>query len=378
MTVTGDAVGADPVPRRPTTARTLRPSKADWPLWAMTAGMPIAYLLGVQGVVWCLPGAGVRRPDPGRPRRPLPAVEHPADPVPRLDPAVDGHDRLGQRVPAVRLPVAALRRRPHHARLAGQRVATSRCRRCASSTGWPRCGSASSCSGTSACSSRTSSRSRRSRSSSGPSATWASSTRSPAGASPRPSGFLGYPLPRPAAPFNATNGWGAAVGILTPFFIRSWIVQPDRRRRRWGYLIGARRRLPDPRVGEPGPVDQPRRRHGVLRRPQGAARQARRVRGARRRHCSRSACCWWPRPAGQLVGDKLDKSEKSNESRSSLYERGVGGRARFARSSATARPQHVEGADPKMPPDRHPRDALVPDVRARVRGHGPVPHVDRR
>src|SRR5690606_1238397 len=50
--------------------------------------------------------------------------------------------------------------------------------------------------------------------------------------------FLGYPLPRPAAPFNATTGWGAAVGILTPFFLRSWIVQPDLRRRRIGYAIG--------------------------------------------------------------------------------------------------------------------------------------------
>lgn len=50
--------------------------------------------------------------------------------------------------------------------------------------------------------------------------------------------FLGFPLPRPAAPFGATNGWGAAMGILTPFFIRSWIIYADRRRRRWGYVIG--------------------------------------------------------------------------------------------------------------------------------------------
>ena len=32
--------------------RTLRPTKATWPLWAITAGMPLAFLLGVHGVVW--------------------------------------------------------------------------------------------------------------------------------------------------------------------------------------------------------------------------------------------------------------------------------------------------------------------------------------
>ena len=51
-------------------------------------------------------------------------------------------------------------------------------------------------------------------------------------------GFLGYPLPRPAAPFLATNGWGAALGILTPFFIRSWIADATPRRRRRGIVIG--------------------------------------------------------------------------------------------------------------------------------------------
>ena len=51
-------------------------------------------------------------------------------------------------------------------------------------------------------------------------------------------GFLGYALPRPAAPFGGTNGWGAAMGILTPFFLRSWIVEASGRRRRWGIAIG--------------------------------------------------------------------------------------------------------------------------------------------
>ena len=62
MTVTGDAVQTGPVPRQHLPVRTLRPTRATWPLWAMTAGMPLAYLLGVHSVVWCLPGLvfGVR------------------------------------------------------------------------------------------------------------------------------------------------------------------------------------------------------------------------------------------------------------------------------------------------------------------------------
>ncbi len=39
-----------PVARPP--RRTLRPTKATWPLWAITAGMPLAFLIGVHGVVW--------------------------------------------------------------------------------------------------------------------------------------------------------------------------------------------------------------------------------------------------------------------------------------------------------------------------------------
>lgn len=52
--------------------------------------------------------------------------------------------------------------------------------------------------------------------------------------------LLGRSIARPAAPFGATNSWGSAVGILTPFFIRSWLVDVTRRRRRIGLvLLGA-------------------------------------------------------------------------------------------------------------------------------------------
>ncbi|HEY4378117.1 MAG TPA: O-antigen ligase family protein, partial [Acidimicrobiales bacterium] len=50
-------------------------------------------------------------------------------------------------------------------------------------------------------------------------------------------GGQGVSLPRPAAPFPAANGWGAAIGILTPFFIYSWVVNASRRRRHVGFFL---------------------------------------------------------------------------------------------------------------------------------------------
>src|SRR3546814_2472491 len=37
-------------------------------------------------------------------------------------------------------------------------------------------------------------------------------------------GFLGYPVPRPAAPFPYTNGWGSALALVTPFFLLDRII----------------------------------------------------------------------------------------------------------------------------------------------------------
>lgn len=41
-------------------------------------------------------------------------------------------------------------------------------------------------------------------------------------------------LPRPSAPFARTNGWGAATGLLMPFFIKVWLVKARGRRRLLG------------------------------------------------------------------------------------------------------------------------------------------------
>lgn len=50
-------------------------------------------------------------------------------------------------------------------------------------------------------------------------------------------GFLGYALHRPAAPFGAANGWGAAMALLMPYFVRSWLIAADARRRARGVML---------------------------------------------------------------------------------------------------------------------------------------------
>ena len=41
------------------------------------------------------------------------------------------------------------------------------------------------------------------------------------------------------APMEATNGWGSTLGLLTPFFILSWLLAPSVRRRTIGWTIAA-------------------------------------------------------------------------------------------------------------------------------------------
>jgi hypothetical protein len=53
--------------------------------------------------------------------------------------------------------------------------------------------------------------------------------------------FMGYPLPRPAAPFTYATGWGSAVGLLFPFVLCGLLVA---RRRRALLLVSASMLVP--------------------------------------------------------------------------------------------------------------------------------------
>jgi len=44
-------------------------------------------------------------------------------------------------------------------------------------------------------------------------------------------------VPRPAAPMPYTNGWGSTLGLLTPFFVISWLNAPSFRRRVTGWVL---------------------------------------------------------------------------------------------------------------------------------------------
>ena len=45
--------------------------------------------------------------------------------------------------------------------------------------------------------------------------------------------FLGYPVPRPTAPFVFTNDWGGNFALLVPFVLASWTFLGERVRRDW-------------------------------------------------------------------------------------------------------------------------------------------------
>lgn len=49
--------------------------------------------------------------------------------------------------------------------------------------------------------------------------------------------ILGYEQSRPMAPFAYANTWGAAYAFFLPFFVITWIVRADRRRRICGIVV---------------------------------------------------------------------------------------------------------------------------------------------
>jgi hypothetical protein len=130
--------------------------------------------------------------------------------------------------------------------------------------------------------------------------------------------FLTTSYARPAAPWAAANSWGAAVGILTPFFIRSWLVDASRRRRQVGIAL---------LVASAVPIIMSANRGLwiglVLALVYYAARKA--FRGKFGAVAVLFAAVFLVgvalvvTPAGGLVNDRINGSDDSNEARSELY-----------------------------------------------------------
>jgi len=158
-------------------------------------------------------------------------------------------------------------------------------------------------------------------------------------------GFLGFPLPRPAAPFPAANGWGSAAGLLFPFFVSTWLVDARGGRRIVGAVIGvlalvpivvsfnrglwmsmvlamaylALRRMLAGRIGTLMVVLLAGVMVGIL---------------------------FVVTPLGALAQEKVDTAGDSNNARSSLYDEGWNG-AKESPLIGNGAPKRV---DPKLPP----------------------------
>ncbi len=222
--------------------RTMRPNRATWPLWAITAGMPLAFLVGVHGVVWPVTGVVLasrvlRHRGTRLPWSTLPLVVFVCW-IP-LSFSVVSPDALPIFTYRFCLFLGCLSAAVWVANISEDRVPTERI------VDWL-------------------------------AALWICSIgfgyiaqvlpnldmASPFSAVLGPIGridfvarisdwnladnqdFLERAFTRPAAPWAAANSWGAAVGILTPFFVRSWLVDVDRRRRRTGLALLAASALP--------------------------------------------------------------------------------------------------------------------------------------
>ena len=355
MTVDGGGPAADTVtrlrrgPPSPAARRARRfgPTLAGWPVWAFTAGMPLAFLLGVHGFVWCLPGLvfGARILADRSARIPPSSVLLLAFlgwSLLSLSVLTSGNGLLlfGYRW---LLFAGALTCLIWLVNVGEDKVPTSQV------VDWL-------------------------------AALWITlivlgiggillpnlSTPSPFAVALGPTGrigfvkeltewrlaetqgFLGYPLPRPAAPFGATNGWGAAMGVLTPFFIRSWIAEASPVRRRKGIAIGL--------VGVYPILISVNRGLWVslgVGLVYFAARKALRGRfgpflvllGA----MVAVVALLVATPAGTLVADKLDKSGKSNDARSTLYHLAFQG-AIDSPLVGHGAPEHAPGFPKEMPP----------------------------
>lgn len=220
-----------PTPRR----RTLRPNRATWPLWAITAGMPLAFLVGVHGVVWPIAAIvlSLRVLLHGKTRFPwstVPLVLFVCW-IP-LSFSVLSLDALPIFAYRFSLFLGCLAAVVWVTNISDEQLPTSRI------VDWL-------------------------------AALWITTIAfgylaqvlphvdmgSPFSIALGPIGridfisrisdwhladnqdFLERAFSRPAAPWAAANSWGAAVGILTPFFIRSWLIDVNAKRRRLGLVL---------------------------------------------------------------------------------------------------------------------------------------------
>ena len=161
-------------------------------------------------------------------------------------------------------------------------------------------------------------------------------------------GFMGYQVARPALPFGSANSWGSAVGILTPFFIRSWLIDADRRRRTRGMVLA---------VLAVYPIILSVNRGLWISLAVGmvyfAARKALRGRFGPMAILIGLMVSLFLLLAltslGGLVTDRLDNSEKSNDARSGLYELAWKG-ALDSPLIGNGEPKPAPGALPTDPP----------------------------
>ena len=167
---------------------------------------------------------------------------------------------------------------------------------------------------------------------------------------------------------SPTSG-AATSGLLTPFFVASFLYSTELRERRVRRDHAGRRPAADDHLGQPWPVDQ---RHADLRHRRASAASARAApfalkllvgaivagRAAHPRHAARARSS-----AGRL--ERLGRVHACGHLR-----RGVGGRA--SRFAAARLGRTATVGQPVLAVDRHARPLLARDVLARLRRAGAV------
>ncbi|MCU1351910.1 MAG: hypothetical protein JWM05_1119 [Acidimicrobiales bacterium] len=155
----------------------------------------------------------------------------------------------------------------------------------------------------------------------------------------------GVTLPRPAAPFPAANGWGAAIGLLTPFFVRSWVVDARRGRRAAGIAMLVAAVVPILVSGNRGlwiGISIALAYWAVRRVLQGDLRPLGVLVGV----AVVVAMALAFTPAGKLVNERLSTAGRSNDARSSVYD--------LAWQGSLASPLVGHGVPTKLPDENLP------------------------